>query len=171
MRKAALVCAFALSLGLLSACSLPRDPQMQSRADEMSPCDKIDTLLGAYSSHFDAIKGPVLSQRYLDIWAAKVDAVGRGCQIWKSGQHSTYMCTRNAPNRAVADEWYDKASAVMQQCLPDWQQQSADNSERGIEGTVWTSATRKPTVGLQLVATGGNHWVLYYFIGDRDKWF
>lgn len=158
-------------LVMLAGCSLPKDSAMQAQADAMKPCEKIDALVAAHDKHFDGIKGPVLSQRYLDVWAAKVDAIGEGCQIWKSGEHTTYMCTRNAPNEALAREWFDQAAKQMGQCLSGWKQQAANPEIEQAKGLVWINKAKFASVGLQLVPVGRNHWTVYYFIGDRDRWF
>lgn len=159
------------SLVLMAGCSLPKDPALQAKADAMSGCDKVKALVTAHDKQFEGIKGPVLSQRYLDIWAAKVDAVGQGCQIWKSGENTTYMCTRNAPDAAVAKDWFDQTAKKMSECLPGWRQQAANPDIDQAKGLVWTNNEKFASVGLQLVPVGRNHWTVYYFIGDRDKWF
>lgn len=156
---------------LLTACTLPRDAALQEQADQLSACDKVKQLAAAYTSGFEAIKGPSLSQRFLDIWAARVHVVGEECQIWKSGHHTTYMCTRHAPNQTVAAEWFDQAAGVIGECLGDWKQVKTSASEEGGRGLVWSGSKAPPSVGLQLVPSGRNHWTVYYFIGDRDKWF
>lgn len=156
---------------LLSACTMPGDPALQARADQMSACEKIEALVNAYDNHFDGIKGPVLSQRFLDIWAARVDAVGRDCQVWKSASHTTYMCTRNAPGKEVGEEWFERAAAEMGQCQGGWQRQAVTIAEGAGKGAVWMRSGTSASIGLQLVPVSGRHWTLYYFVGDRDKWF
>lgn len=156
---------------MLTACTMSGDPALQAKADQMSGCQKIEVLVQAYDSQFEGLKGPVLSQRYLDIWDARVDAVGRDCQIWKAANQTTYMCTRNAPDQAIGAEWFEEALAAFSECQGDWQRQSVTVADGAGKGVVWTRSGKSAALGLQLVPAGGRHWTLYYFVGDRDKWF
>lgn len=161
-----------LCITLLSGCELPGDSHMQAEADSLSTCEKVERLLAGYHEHFDALKGPQLSRRYMDIWAAKVNAIGEDCQIWKSGSHSTYMCARNAPNPEIAREWLQQAEQSLGACLANWQrEQSQRHDQPGFQGVVWSQPGKTAAVGVELVPTRGNQYTLYYFIGDRNKWF
>lgn len=153
------------------SCSLPGDPQMQAKADELSPCEKVNKLLAAYGDQFNAVKGPLVSQRYMDVWKAKVNAIGSDCQIWRSGQHATYMCTRNAPAQEVGEVWFEQAVATAEQCLTGWQREDTASEAEGMHVVVWSQPGSAASVGVQVVPTRGEHRTVYYFVGDRDKWF
>lgn len=170
MKKQWLVIAV-LVAGLLTGCSLPRDPKMQAQADQLTPCEKLEALVKAYNTDFAALKGSTISQRFLDIWAARVDAVGKGCQIWKSGSDVTYMCTLSAPNETVAMDWYEEAVASIDSCLIDWQQDDAAKEADTGRGTLWFRSGNYPKVAVQVFPVRGSHWAIYYFVGDRDNWF
>ena len=164
-----------MSLGLLVSCTTGPVSVMQANVDEMTPCEKIDGLVSAYAHDFDSIKGRVSSERFMGIWAAKVDAVGKGCQVWLTGdKKTTYVCTRVAPNEAVARDWYGDALDTMAQCLGDWQREDLDRKDDSGRRTVWSKPGKFPIVSAHVLPTNGvynQNWSLYFFVGDRDDRF
>ena len=160
-----------LAAVLLAGCSLPGDSALQAKVDRMTPCEKINSLVSTYTDNFNAIKGPLVSKRFLNVWTAKVDAIGDGCQVWQSGTQTTYMCTRNAPDKAIGEAWLEQSVDVMQQCLPDWQREATRSEDKGSEGFVWTKAGNYPSISAQLIPVRGRQSTFYYFVGDRDHWY
>lgn len=156
----------ALTAGL-SACAA-KPPAVESPEEY---CDRLNRLVAEYSTGFESIKGAQTHTRYADIWEARFNAVGDGCQIWASGKGALhYVCTRPAPNADVAKEYYDKGVGNIGQCLgPQWQAKESELQAGANYMTRFTSATNAASVVVQRTesrAAFGTQWTLFYMVGN-----
>ncbi|MFK8050646.1 MAG: hypothetical protein AB8B81_19640 [Halioglobus sp.] len=141
----------------------------------MTACEKIDRLVTSYDQDFQPVRGRSTSDRFMNIWEAKVDAVGNSCEIWQTGEGKTsYVCTRVAPNEGVARQWFDSDVNNINTCLSGWTREDLPRKDGPGLRTVWSEQDKNPQVSAHVLPTRGafkEHWTLYYFVGDRDDRF
>ncbi len=148
---------------------------IQAKADAMSACEKIDRLVASYDQAYEPVRGRNTSDRFMMIWDAKVNAVGDNCEVWQTGAGKTsYVCTRVAPNKDVAAQWYDGDLNTIDACMGGWIREDLPRQDGPGRRTVWSQPGKNPQVSAHVFPTRGvfkEHWTLYYFVGDRDDRF
>ncbi len=169
-------CLSLVSLIILSGCAATtKDGTMQAKADAMPVCEKIDRLVSSYHQGFEPVRGRNTSDRFMMIWDAKVNAAGDNCEVWQTGAGKTsYVCTRIAPNKDVAEQWYDSDISNINTCMSDWVREDLPRQDGPGRRTVWSQPGKNPQVSAHVFPTRGvfkEHWTLYYFVGDRDDRF
>lgn len=170
-----LILAISISVLVLASCATTQDSAMQVSADNMTACEKLQALVKGHGNTFDAIKGQLISSRYMSIWNSKVDVVGDSCQVWLTGDNrTTYVCTQVAPNEAVAQEWFKRSTETIGQCLGDWRREDRERKDGPGQLARWSRPVASTTVSAHVFPNRGafkEHWTLYYFVGDRDDRF
>jgi hypothetical protein len=163
--------ALAASL-LCSACIPTTDQRLAAKADSMTACEKVNVLIASYSDGFQVLQGQRRSTRYGDMWIARYDVVGKGCEVWRLGDNSTYyVCNRIAPDQETAAHYYDEARELLHSCLgPDWRETEAPRSANSALKTVFATAATKATFSVRAIKTEGlfkQQWSVYYWVGDQ----
>ena len=139
-----------------------------------NPCTKVNALISEYDNDFNTLKLKKINTRISQIWKAKYHLVGDSCQIWSwGGDKHTYSCSNTAPNKEIADYYF----------------QNAKNTAKGCLGTEWTikESTRKNDNGYKIefnnkssdlmlaahaVPTASlfkSEWTIYYYIGSVSQ--
>jgi len=143
-----------------------------------NPCIKLDLLKKAYYDDFKQLKEIKVGGRVSNIWRAKYQLFGENCQVfsWGGKQH-TYSCRLVAPNEETAQNYYQSAKKVTQQCLGnDWQlEESNRNHDDGMKAS-FTNHDAKPsekvTFSTHLVPTSGlfsTTWTIFYYVGNSTQ--
>ncbi|WP_404343968.1 hypothetical protein [Pseudoalteromonas mariniglutinosa] len=111
-------CLSVLLTGLiLSGCSSLTTEQKQA-IDNLTPCEKIDGLLAAYTNRFDVLKRARVSTKYMDAWSAKYNLVGNQCQINAlNDQNVIYRCQESYKEQQAAVDIHQKAVNFTRECL------------------------------------------------------
>lgn len=164
----------ALAAALAAAgCMSTGDRKLAEAADQLSLCEKVQALIAGHADGFQQLRGAYRSTRYTDIWTARYDVIGKGCEIWRPGNGSThYVCTRTAPDRATADTYYDESRQVLRGCLgPAWSERETPRKLGVGMKTVFSKPGETATVAVHKIETGGvvrDQWTLYYFVGEPN---
>ena len=157
---------------LCSACIPTTDQQLAVKASSMNTCDKVKALIAGYGDGFQVLQGQRRSTRYGDMWSARYDVVGKGCEIWRLGDNSTYyVCNRIAPDQETAAHYYDEARELLHSCLDqDWRETEAPRAANGNLKTVFATASTRATFSVRAIKTEGvfkQQWSVYYWVGDQ----
>ena len=162
-----------LSTGILSACTNQNTVAQKKLAPVNNPCQKISSLIKAYDNNFDQIKMTKIKAKSSNTWKAKYNLVGENCHIWSwGGSQTTYACNISANNKATAENYYNDAKRITQQCLDDsWEM--AERSRTHDDGlkTTFTSQDEEVSISAHLVPTGSvfsEKWTVYYYIGKPN---
>jgi hypothetical protein len=141
-------------------------------------CAKLNVLKAGYSDDFSQLKGTKVSSRASDIWKAKYQLFGKNCQVfsWGGKQH-TYSCSIVAPDEDTANQYYENAKNVTQQCLgPTWQAEEFQRKHNDGVKTVFTEKSdelkNKVTFSTHLVSSPGvfsKTWTLFYYVGNMQE--
>ena len=159
---------------LLASCATVEEFTDYGAKPVSRPCEKLDALIKEYDNNFDPIKQQQVSSRFSNIWTAKYNLVGNDCQVWSWGNDSTtYACSTSAPNKEVAETYYQNAGKTARQCLDaSWtMKESARARDEGMK-TEFTQTDGKITISTHMVPTGGlfkSEWTVYYYIGNARK--
>ena len=175
-------CSLLLSLPALTlaltACVQPTDSgqlskqQLQTAADKLSSCDKIDALVAGQPNGFPQLRGALTQTRYGEIWRARYDMVGKGCEVWRGGGSGgySYVCQRPAPDRDSGDRYYNAARDTARNCLADkgWLEREQPRKLGVGLKTVFSKPGLDTVVAVHLIRTDGlfdNQWSVYYMVG------
>jgi hypothetical protein len=98
----------------------------------LTPCEKINALLGAYDNRFEGLKRSRVNTKYMETWTAKYNLISDNCQITAlDNDNVTYRCVGNyaQQQQAVAD--HTRAVNFTQACLADknWHQTQKESAE------------------------------------------
>lgn len=156
-----------------SACIPTADSALAEKARQMPVCDQLQALIAGHADGFARLRGEYRNTRYTDIWSARYDMIGKGCEIWRTGTGSThYVCTRTAPDRDTADVYYSESLATARSCLgPDWNEKETPRKLGTGVKTVFSRPADKTTVAIHEIQTDGifkKQWTLYYFVGETN---
>jgi hypothetical protein len=140
-----------------------------------NPCAKLNLLKSGYLDDFSTLKGTKISSRASDIWKANYQLFGKNCQIfyWGGEQH-TYSCNLVAPNEEAANNYYENAKKITQQCLgSNWQAIESQRKHSDGFKTVFTNndtqIKNSLTFSTHIVSSPGlfsDTWTLYYYVGN-----
>jgi hypothetical protein len=142
---------------------------LSKQIQNYSACQKIDALINAYDNDFEKIKLNLLDSKISLIWKAKYNLVGNDCKIWSWGggaQGLTYSCSATAPNKDVAQQYYEDAKNKASECLDDsWamvESPSKDNEGLKVD---FDNTAKDIRISTHMVPTGGwsrSGWNVYY---------
>lgn len=137
-------------------------------------CDVVQQLLEEHADGFKKLRGTHANTRYGDIWKAKYDVVGSGCEVWRIGKGNThYVCTRSAPTKEVADDYYVQARETARNCLgKDWAEAEAPRKMAVGVKTTFARPDEKAAVEIHEVKVDGlfkDQWTIYYIMGEPTE--
>lgn len=158
---------------ICAGCAPTSDRQIEAAAAKLSLCEKVEALIHGHANGFEQLRGSYRSTPYTDIWNARYDVIGKGCEIWRTGTGSThYVCTLTAPDLATADNYYRESREQLRGCLgPDWTEQETPRKLGVGVKTVFSKPGEKATLAVHKIQTGGvvkDQWTLYYFVGEPN---
>lgn len=178
--KISIILTVVLAGVLVSSCkSIPTQARMAEDATKQeiqsyTTCEKIDALVSAYTNDFDGIKLKAISTPISQLWKAKYHLVGNDCQIWSWGnQVTTYSCSVTAPNKVVAQHYFDSAKTEALTCIGnEWKMTEApSNNNKGLKVT-FENAEKGMSISAQMIPNEGlfkSGWGVYYLIGSIDQ--
>ena len=169
---------FLLSSFFLASCVNQNTKISANIMPATNVCSKLALLKSAYYDDFSQLKETNLKGRVTNIWRAKYQLFGENCQVfsWGGKQH-TYSCSLVASDEESAQEYYQSAKKVTQECLGnEW---SLEESKRTHDDGMKTSfiehdaqPNEKVTFSTHLVPTSGffsTTWTVYYYVGNSSK--
>lgn len=131
-------------------------------------CPALRKLVQGYADGFKALRGEREGPRSV-VWQARFDAIGRGCEIWTGGEAAHYVCIRSAPNKAVADEYYEKARSTLRDCLGTaWRERELPRRQGAGTKAVFSNPDEKATIVVHEIRNEGllrDQWTIYYLVG------
>jgi len=145
--------------------------QLQSEVDKLSNCEKINALIEGQPKGFPQLRGAYTRTPYGDIWQARYDLVGKGCEVWRGGAAGSYsyVCHRAAPDRDSGDLYYNAANQIARNCLSSEWQAKEEPRKIGVGlKTVFSKPGTNTIVAVHLIRTDGvfdNQWAIYYMVG------
>ena len=71
----------ALLTGLVLTGCTGLTTEQQTAIDNLTPCEKINALLGAYDNRFEGLKRSRVNTKYMETWTAKYNLIADNCQI------------------------------------------------------------------------------------------
>jgi hypothetical protein len=154
----------------LAAC-VPSASQPPSDFARLPACDQVRALIAEHASGFPSLRGAHTGTRYGDIWNARHDVVGKGCEIWRAGSGAThYVCTRTAPDETTADLHYQRDRALLRGCLgPAWREREKPLESGAGVRTIFSDADTPAAISIhKLHSRGGlrTQWTIYYLVGE-----
>lgn len=163
-----------LLTGLLHGCTPVTSHQTPNSTAKLSMCEVIDTLIEGHATGFESLRGTHNDTPYGDIWKARYDVVGSGCEIWRSGHGNThYVCTRSAPDKATADIYYRDALNTVRGCLgAEWKDIETPRKLGVGVKTTFKEPAKKAAVIVHEIQTNGlfkEQWTIYYVVGEPNS--
>ncbi len=146
--------------------------QLQTEADKLSTCGKIDALIEGQAKGFPQLRGAQTRTPYGEIWEARYNLIGKDCEVWRGGSAGSYsyVCHRAAPDRPSADLYYNAAREAARNCLTGKGWQEVEQARKLGVGfkTVFSKPGLSTVVAVHLIRTDGvfdNQWAIYYLVG------
>jgi hypothetical protein len=139
-----------------------------------SMCGIVKQLVAGHHNGFKELRGNHANTRYGDIWKAKYDVIGKDCEIWRSGNVKThYVCTRSAPSKEVADDYYNEARQTLRECLDkDWSETDAPRKlATGVKAT-FSRPGEQAAIEIHEIKVDGifkDQWTIYYIVGEPTE--
>ncbi len=164
---------------LLTSCSSNKENSQANEQPTLLPkvtnaCFKINALINEYENDFSKIKLSPIKTRIGQIWKAKYNLVGDNCQVWAWGNNKhTYSCSNTAPNKEIADYYFQNAKNTAETCLGEsWNiKESARKNSNGYkveftknDSDLMLSAHAIPTANLFK-----SEWTIYYYVGSVSQ--
>lgn len=121
---------------VISGCSSVVTEQTAA-IDQLTPCNKIQTLLGAYDTRFESLKTTKVTTKFMDSWSTNYHLVGQHCQITAFDHDNViYRCQNSYKEQVAAVTDHQKAVAFTRQCLleSNWHE-SQKESKNSIRTT------------------------------------
>jgi len=141
-------------------------------------CTKLDLLKSAYYTDFESLKEIKTSGRASNIWRAKYQLFGENCQVfsWGGKQH-TYSCRLVAPDEETAQNYYQSAKEITQECLgEEWTLEESSRAHDDGMKTSFVNHSAKPsekvTFSTHLVPSSGvfsTTWTIFYYVGNSSQ--
>jgi hypothetical protein len=159
--------------GLISACVPVADKHLNDVATNMSTCEVVNAIVRGHANGFEKLRGNRTYTPYGDIWKARYDVVGSGCEIWQSGRGDThYVCTLSAPDKATADGYYNAARDALRSCLgTTWQETEQPRKLAvGVKST-FNKPDEKAVIAIHEIQNDGllkQQWTVYYIVGEPN---
>ena len=162
------------SCGNTAANSNLTNDSISDKTQNYSVCEKIDALVNAYENDFEKIKLKPINSKISQLWKAKYHLVGNNCEIWSWGtKATTYSCSVTAPNKIVAQRYFENAKSEAIACIDDsWKMtESPSNNNKGFK-LEFDNSTKGMRIAAHMVPTGGwskSGWSVYYYIGSLEQ--
>lgn len=138
-------------------------------------CAKLNLLKSAYHDDFNQIKEIKMGARVSNIWRAKYQLFGENCQVfsWGGNAHN-YSCSLVAPDEETAENYYQSAKRVTQQCLgEEWllneSKRKHDDGMKAVFLNDKANPEQQVSFSTHLVATEGlfsTKWSIFYYVGN-----
>ena len=116
---------------ILAGCSTVT-PEQQAAVDNLTACEKVNALLGAYDKRFEALKRTRVNTKYMETWSAKYNLVGNKCQITALDADTvTYRCQESYKQQQQAVDIHQKAVTMTRECLVEnnWYEEQNESAE------------------------------------------
>ncbi len=155
------------ALILAAGCAGPAQKEQQAQVDSLSPCEKIDALLGAYDNRFAGLKLARTQSKFIDSWQARYNLIGDSCQISALNETTySYSCQQTYKEKDAALAVHQQAVDFTRQCLGEGWYEQQKESETSLR-TTFVLDENKPSVS---VHTGkslsrSTPWMTSYDIG------
>lgn len=168
-----------LFVTLLASCSSSTTETQANGQTALLPkvtnaCTKVKALVSEYENDFDKIKASVISTRTSQIWKAKYHLVGDNCQVWAWGNdRHTYSCSNTAPNKEVAEYYFQNAKNTAESCLgTNWTaKESVRKKDNGYK-VEFKNQNSDLVLAAHMVPTANlfkSEWTIYYYIGSVSQ--
>ncbi|MCQ8878373.1 hypothetical protein NQT69_10220 [Pseudoalteromonas shioyasakiensis] len=121
-----------LFTGIILAGCTSLSPEQQAQIDNLTPCEKINGLLGSYDNRFEGLKRTRVNTKYMETWTAKYNLVGDQCQITALDTNTvTYRCQEEYKEQSKAVATHQKALDFTRECLAqnNWHEQQKESAE------------------------------------------
>lgn len=140
---------------------------------KLSNCEKVLALVDEHPNQFSKLRINSKNTGAITIWDARHHLVGNNCQVWGWGKGKTdYMCSKTAPNKAIAEDYFNTAKQLTQSCIGNsWTlTERARKVGTGIKA-VFSRPDSPTVVAVHAVETKGlfkDEWTAYFFVGDTN---
>jgi hypothetical protein len=137
-------------------------------------CATLNRIVSDYSSGFADLRGSGSNFSSVAIYRAKEELIRGHCEIWAWGNGETaYTCTTGAPDKAVAESVYTRASDQLSQCLgTEWNSEQSMRERNGIPAGERIRFSRNdgstPAISLNRVEDRSRHSV-YLYVGSVSQ--
>jgi hypothetical protein len=157
----------------LMGCETPTSEQADMVAN-LSSCEKVLALVDEHPNQFSQLRLNSKSTGAITVWDARYHLVGNSCQVWGWGKgKNDYVCSKTAPNKAIAQEYFDTAKQLTSSCIGDNWTLSEQPRKVGTGIKAVFSRESSPTViAVHAVETKGlfkDEWTTYFFVGASNK--
>ncbi|MAZ89852.1 MAG: hypothetical protein CL693_19630 [Cellvibrionaceae bacterium] len=140
---------------------------------KLSNCEKVLALVDQHPKQFSSLRLNPKNTGAITVWDARHHLIGKDCQVWGWGNNKTnYMCSKTAPNKAVAMEYFTAAKTFTESCIGNsWALEERPRKVgTGIKAT-FSRPNSETVVAMHAVETNGlfnNEWTAYFFVGDGN---
>jgi len=171
-------CTIIITSLLLASCVNQNTKIANNIMPTTNACTKLDLLKSAYYNDFESLREIKVGGRVSNIWRAKYQLFGENCQVfsWGGKQH-TYSCRLVAPDEETAQQYYQGAKNVTQECLGEqWQlEESKRIHDEGMKASFINhnaKPSEKVSFSTHLVPTSGlfsTTWTIFYYVGNSTE--
>lgn len=137
-------------------------------------CATLDNIVTDYSTGFADVRGSSSNFSSGTIYQAKAPLIKGHCEIWAWGNgEAAYTCNVAAPDKAIAETLYSRASEQLSQCLgSEWRTQKSMRDRDGRPAGERIRFSRNdgvvPAVSLNRVEDRSRHSI-YLYIGPTSR--
>lgn len=144
-------------------------PEQQEKLDDMSGCEKLNTLLNASANGFSALKGAEVGAKLMNSWQAKAHLVGNKCQIIESTAGKTkYTCSEQFREYENAVKIHNYAQGLAKQCLdPSWVGDSQKSGQLMRTNIISPNTTSKITIELGKGLDKVTPWIVTFNVTEK----
>ncbi|WP_017216837.1 hypothetical protein [Pseudoalteromonas sp. NJ631] len=158
-----------LLAGLTAAGCSTLSPEQQEKLDDMSGCEKLNTLLNASANGFSALKGAEVGAKLMNSWQAKAHLVGNKCQIIESTAGKTkYTCSEQFREYENAVKIHNYAQSLAKQCLDhSWVGDSQKSGQLMRTNIMSPSSTSKIAIELGKGLDRVTPWIVTFNVTEK----
>jgi hypothetical protein len=161
-----------ISVAALQACSTAQQAELDKKVAALTTCEKVNALVAGHSKGFPQLRAAQTTSKYMDMWRARYNLVGEGCQVWGWGNAKfSYVCSLTEPSEQVAMEHFEQAKKITHECLGDSWSMKQGKRKQGDGVKAEFSVAGKNTVITVVAASSptlfASEWKTYYFVGDE----
>ena len=156
---------------LATGCAGPVQKQQDTYVDNLSACEKINALMGAYDNRFAGLKLARTQSKFIDSWQARYNLVGDSCQISALNESTfAYSCQQTYKEKEPALAVHKKAAEFTRQCLGEGWYEQQKESESSLRTTfVLDENTPSVSVHTGKSLSRSTPWVTSYDIGKAKN--